>query len=268
MKKILFEDLSVEFFYSLEYDETFQIIYNELNFYFKSFLKEDNDNLIFFSNGAVDRKKKTPPVFMRSSWSEDIKANCIFIDDRTIHDTILRIGWGVGVKSRHYLNDYSMIAKKITTILNIKEQNVFYCGSSAGGFMSMLLASMHKDTTAIVNNPQTAVLEFNKSHVKELCETIFPNMSKEEILIEYAARLNVVDAFDQSDYLPSLYYLQNRKCDRDMETQYKPFIQGLKRKNVSESKFTYILYNDYEKGHEPLLKNDFIKEVHKIILNC
>lgn len=267
MKKVLFEDLTEEFLYSLDYNEPFQIVYNELNYFFKSFLKEDNDKVIFFSNGAVDRTKKDPPVFMRSTWADDINANCIFIDDRTIHNTILRIGWGVGVKSRHYLQDYSIITKKITLILKIKNDKVYYFGSSAGGFMSMLLAAMHDQTTAIVNNPQTAVLEFNKTHVSELCETIFPGMQKDEILKDYAYRLNVVDAFEQSDYLPKLFYLQNRKCDRDMETQYNPFIRGLRRRKINESKFSYILYNDYERGHNPLVKDDLIREIHKIILN-
>src|SRR5699024_10831615 len=102
MKTVLFQDLTVEFLYCLDYDEAFQVEYIGLNFFFKSFLKEGNDKLIFLSNGAVDRTKKEPPVYMRSSWADDIKANCVFIDDRTIHGTILRIGWGVGVQDRHY----------------------------------------------------------------------------------------------------------------------------------------------------------------------
>lgn len=267
MKTVLFKDLTVEFLYCLNYDEAFQVTYKGINFFFKSFLKENNDKLIFLSNGAVDRAKKEPPVYMRSSWADDIDANCIFIDDRTIHDTILRIGWGVGVQDRHYLEDYSIIAKKITTILNIKNEKVYYFGSSAGGFMSMQLAAMHNQTNAIVNNPQTAVLEFNRTHVEELCDTIFPGMSKEEILKNFSKRLNIVDAYKNSEYLPHLYYLQNRKCDRDMETQYNPFIRGLKKQKIDESKFTYILYNDYERGHNPLMKNDLIKEIHKIILS-
>lgn len=264
MKKVYYEDLTEEFLYSLDYDEPFQIIYNELNYFFKSFLKEGNDKILFLSNGAVDRTKKTPPVFMRSTWADDINANCICIDDRTIHDTDLRIGWGVGVQDRHYLKDYSEITKKITTILKIKNDKVYYFGSSAGGFMSMILATMHVESTAIVNNPQTAVLEFNKTHVDELCDTIFPGMKKKEILDKFSTRLNIVDAFKASEYLPNLFYLQNRKCDRDMETQYNPFIRGLRRNKIDETKFTYILYNDYERGHNPLVKDELINEIHKI----
>src|SRR5699024_1862078 len=151
--------------------------------------------------------------------------------------------------------------------LNIESDKVYYFGSSAGGFMSMQLAAMHNQTNAIVNNPQTVVLEFNRTHVEELCDTIFPGMSKDEILNKFSERLNIVDAYKNSEYLPNLYYLQNRKCDRDMVTQYNPFIRGLRKQKIDESKFTYILYNDYERGHNPLMKNDLIKEIHKIILN-
>lgn len=37
--------------------------------------------------------------------------SCIYIDDVTIHNTNLRIGWGVGTPEKHYLKEYSIIVK-------------------------------------------------------------------------------------------------------------------------------------------------------------
>lgn len=64
------------------------------NFYLKVNIKKGNDKLIIFSNGAVNRDIKSPPIFMRSTWAEDIEANCIFLDDKTIHNNKIPIGWG------------------------------------------------------------------------------------------------------------------------------------------------------------------------------
>lgn len=264
MKIIMFENLNYEILRELN-NETFQIIYGDINFYFKAYLKDKSNKIIFFSNGAVNRKTKTPPVFMRSSWSEDFESNCIFIDDRTIHENNLNIGWGVGTKERHFLADISQITKRISNILNVQSSNVFYYGSSAGGFMSMILASKHRETTAIVNNPQTSVLDFNKGFVDKLCNAIFPNMDKEEIKRIYSERLNVEQAFLVNDNIPRIFYLQNRKCQRDMETQYHPFLRKVRQNNIDEELFTYILYNDHEADHNPLRRTDTVRVINKII---
>src|SRR5699024_9425029 len=119
---------------------------NDLDFYFKYYHKHHNSKLLVFSNGAYDPKISKPPVFMRSKWHEDFDANCLFIDDRTVHGNRLRIGWGVGSKERHYLVDYVEVVKKISEIISVEANNIIYFGSSAGGFMSMAMATMHKGT--------------------------------------------------------------------------------------------------------------------------
>src|SRR5699024_3294470 len=116
--------------------------------------------VVVFSNGAVDRSKSDLPVFMRHTWSDDINASCIYVDDRTIHDSNLSIGWGIGNKDIYYLDEMGIIIRRILKILGYKNSNTFYFGSSAGGMMSMILATKHMYSNAIVNNPQMFTYNF------------------------------------------------------------------------------------------------------------
>src|SRR5699024_12007141 len=131
-------------------------------------------------------------LYMRSTWSDEIDANTLYIDDKTIHDSKLRIGWGVGRQDKHYIPIYVRIVKKISSILKIQSNKTYYYGSSAGGFMSILMAAMHQNSTAIVNNPQTFVFSFSKGHVSDLCNEIFAGMSKEEIMNRFEERLSAI----------------------------------------------------------------------------
>src|SRR5699024_6672563 len=69
MKEYNIEDLTLEDLKSCN-GEVLKIYQGDTDFYYKVHLKENNDKLIVFSNGAVDPKKATPPVFMRSKWYE------------------------------------------------------------------------------------------------------------------------------------------------------------------------------------------------------
>src|SRR5699024_11428251 len=85
------DDINKEFLISNN-KKTLKIIIDNLDFYFQFHYKKESNNLMVFSNGAIDTNIRKPPVFMRSSWSDDINANCLFIDDRTIHNSDLKIG--------------------------------------------------------------------------------------------------------------------------------------------------------------------------------
>lgn len=132
---------------------------------------------------------------------------------------------GVGTKERHYIKDYSRIVKKIGSILDIADKNVFYYGSSAGGFMSILLAIQHKFTTAIVNNPQTKINKYRERHKGLLYKAVFPELSEEEILNKYPERMSIAEAIKLNEYVPRVYYLRNALYDFDIDNHYNPFLK-------------------------------------------
>ncbi|UBH13863.1 glycosyl transferase [Macrococcus armenti] len=236
-----------------------------LNFYIKLALKETSDKLVVFSNGAIDPSKKKPPLFMRSNWVEDMTYSAVFIDDKTIHNSPLRIGWGVGNKNRHYLIDYSIIAKKISHVLRIKDENVYYFGSSAGGFMALGLATFHKDATAIVNNPQTDVMKYYEKSYKALFQRVFRNMEIDEVNKLYRKRLSLIEMFKTEAYVPKAFYFQNKMCRTDMVNHLNPMKAGFKDIGLSDESIRYVLYEDEIRGHNPPTKENTLKYIDMVV---
>ncbi|MFD2830020.1 glycosyl transferase [Corticicoccus populi] len=247
--------------------EILKIYIDELDFYFKLYLKTGSRKLVVFSNGALDITKKQPPVFMRSSWHEEIQANCLFIDDRTIHNNNLKIGWGIGSKERHYLKDYNKFVNHICTLLDIEKSSLIYYGSSAGGFMSIAMASANRGAKAIVNNPQTYVSRYHEAIVKKLYQQIFPDKSKKEIIAEYSDRLSLVNIMARNKNVPEIFYLQNRLCQSDMDNHLTPLWKNMDRYKLNSRKINFTLYNNRRAGHNPIGKEQTINYINTVVNN-
>lgn len=242
-----------------------KIIKDGIDFYIKLAIKNEYKPLVIFSNGAYDPNKSTPPIFMRNSWYKEYEFSSIFIDDRTVHDHALRIGWGVGNADRHFLVDYYEIVSKICEILDKDSDDVYYYGSSAGGFMSIYLATLHKGSTAIANNPQTYVTKYNRLAVNRLFKSVFPDFSDEEIKKKYATRFSLVSAMKKYKNTPRIYYIQNARCKGDMEKHCNPFMHALKKYKVPSREIQFMFYNNDKMGHDPISKEDTIRMIHAVI---
>ncbi|EMC0284051.1 glycosyl transferase [Staphylococcus pseudintermedius] len=199
-----------------------KLIVDEIDFYIFINIKPNNQRLLVHTNGAINIKKSQPPVFLRNSWRDDFDANCLFIDDRTIHDSEVNLGWGLGTKERHYVNDYARISQKVSQLLNVEDNQVTYYGSSGGGFVSILLATLHNHSRAIVNNPQTYVHRYRKKNVVDAYQVVF----------------------------------------EDMENHVIPFIRMLDKYQLDSSKINFLLYNDKKSGHNPLPKDKTLELVN------
>lgn len=255
--------------YEFPVDELFEfcVLKNSEKFYFKFKYSLEHSNLLVFSNGAVKKKKKRPPVYMRSNWSDDFEANCLFIDDKTIHDVSINIGWGFGRKERFYLDDYHKIVLQICKKFNYESENVFYFGSSAGGFMSTMLATLQPGSTAIVNNPQMFVYNYDERAVNLLYSKLVPDLTKEEIEKKYIRRLSTVAMMRVKKNVPRLFYIQNRASVEDMVKHVDVFNQKLKLYKMDSDKIQYLLYYDEEMGHSPLDKKETVNIVNRILYN-
>lgn len=235
--------------------------YYEYNFLV--YVKEQYDNLVVLSNGAVNYEKKSPPIFMRNKWARDIQANLIYLDDATIHNTKLNLGWGQGNTKEFVLRIYSEIVKMIAKKLSIENEKICYFGSSAGGFMSMVLSSMHTDSYAIVNNPQTDIRSYYEGHSKPLLELSYGSV--DNAYNNYIERVNVVGAFKHSNYMPKIYYIQNQFSHHDIKFHVTPFLKDIKENELDIEKLTMINYFDKEKGHTPLDKEPAINSMNLLL---
>ncbi|AKG73424.1 prolyl oligopeptidase family serine peptidase [Salinicoccus halodurans] len=221
------------------------------------------ENAVVLSNGAVDLNKKRPPIFMRSKWAKEIDASLIYLDDATLHGTELKLGWGQGNKNEFVLKVYSKLVKAIISKINLETDHVFYYGSSAGGFMSLILAAMHNGSTAIVNNPQTDVKNYHEGHSRPLLEMSYGTI--ETAYNSFRERVNVVNAFKHVDNVPHIYYIQNQYSFHDLKYHVNPFIKSMKEDELEIEKVTFINYFDKERGHTPLDKDPALNSLNLLI---
>ncbi|MCG3402116.1 glycosyl transferase [Staphylococcus massiliensis] len=264
METIQFEDLTYEHLFALN-NQRVKIMKDGIDFYILLRLKQGNDKLIVHSNGAVNKKKVALPAFTRTDWYKDIDASFVYMDDRTLHDGNVNLAWGLGTKSRHYLRDYHDIAARIAELIDVETENVTYLGSSGGGFISMMLATMHKGARAIVNNPQTYVHRYKKLAVDRAYQHVFGDMPAQEIQRRYSTRLSLTALMRHENHVPEIFYIQNRLGQVDMEDHYTPFNQMLDKYKLDSKKIKYILYSDAEAGHQPIPKDRFIAFINAVI---
>lgn len=239
-----------------------KLIVDGIDFYIFIHIKPNTNRLLVHSNGAIDKKKATPPVFLRKSWREDFDAHCLFIDDRTIHDSSLNLGWGLGTKERHYIEDYARISQKISALLNVEDENVTYYGSSGGGFISLMLATSHKNSRVVVNNPQTYVYRYIRKVVLKAYQFVFGDISFEEVNKNYAKRVSCTRHMKRCNHVPETLYIQNRLSHQDMEEHVTPLIKMLDKYRLDSSRINFLLYSDKQSGHNPLPKDKTIELVN------
>lgn len=251
-KKIIsYDEITYQDLISLK-NNKIVIMKNNVNFHLKLFLKKHSKNLIAFSNGAVDYTKKKPPVFMREKWQGDYDANCIYIDDPTLHNSNLRVGWGFGEDNHYYLESISIIIKEIANLLNIKSENTIYFGSSAGGFMSMMLATMHPGTTAVVNNPQFTV---KQERYINFVKSKYPKYTHQEIKEKFSERFSFYVLSETHKYFPKVFYIINRYSKADVNLQYTPFQKYIDKHSGISSKVEFIQYHS-PNGHSGLYSRE------------
>lgn len=243
-----------------------EVIKDDINYFFLLNLKENNKNAIVFSNGAYNPEKMQKPVFMRKTWKDDYDTNCIFVDDRTLHNTNLRIGWGIGNENVHHLEVMSEILIKILNLWQVKPENTIYFGSSAGGFKSIMFATFHEDTIAVVNNPQMLAHKYLDGKSAELLyKTIFPSLTPEEIHEKYGVRFSVAKMMSKRNYIPNVLSLFNRMSNEDHNNQYLNFIAETEELNLKISKIRFLMYSNYETSHDFLSREKTAELLNNII---
>lgn len=257
---------------TLDKDEDFFLVVtsNSTKFEFIVKRKTTSENLIVFGSGAYNIKKLKPPIFQRYSWANDFDENIIYYNDPTLYLSDITLGWGYGTKNIYYLEIIYKILNKLINIMKIQRKKTIFYGSSGGGFMSIILATLLKGSTAIVNNPQVDITKYHIGHVKKLFSGIYCDQDIKDIFKLNRERLNVIDMFKRENYIPKIVYYQNIACDFDMENQFYPFINEIR--TIDEESFYNLidlkLYCNKEENHNPLSKNKTINIIkNQIAIN-
>lgn len=253
---------------SLEKEYELVVTLNEIDYYLMVYLKDLNDKFLIMSNGAVDPSKKAPPIYMRSSWIDQINASCIFIDDPTLHNTDMRLGWGQGNRENFSLENISYILKELFKNFNVHDKNIYFYGSSAGGFMSLFYSILFPESTAIVNNPQTKVLNYLAPYVKKMLLNSYGIKDINNVDDEILYRLDINEAIKHYNIIPKkIYYLQNFLCENDLDNHVTPFLNDLKKDNIEIRGLHFVNYFRENLGHNPLPQRITLQYIHLILEN-
>lgn len=230
---------------------------NDVKYEFLIHLKENSERLIFCGSGALNVHKtydRTRPHFNRWSWSAKFSDSIVYYNDPTlyIHDDI-RGGYGVGTKDDYYLEKIAMVSEIMAKNLKLKNKDILFYGSSAGGFMSLMLSILVKDSFSICDIPQFYVNELWYIYWPKMKEHIFTNMEEEDIFKEYNYRLNVIEMMKREKYVPNSIIILDCTVKRDFDMQYLHFFRDLEQLpyEAHENNLKLIINGKYE-GHGPL----------------
>lgn len=174
-------------------------------------------------NTSPEDKKR--PLFHRWSW--EFNHSTIFYNDPTLYlSPELLGGWGLGTCDNWYLRNISLILEKILANVGIENKNVLFYGSSSGGFNSVMLSVLMKDTTSLAEIPQFDVTKWGY-HWNALRKVCFNNLPEEIIRKEYGYKVDVLELIKKEQYIPNAFVILDCSSSYDYQNIYLPFFNRL-----------------------------------------
>jgi len=251
--------------YEFPQDEPFglEIIYKEALFYLIIKFSSTNKNFICFSPGAFRRDSVSstgeiiePPHFVRWSWYRFFDESVITSADPTIFwDDEIKIGWMIGDKNHWYLETMSIIISKLAKNQNVINDNILFYGSSGGGFISVCLATLIKNSKVLVNNSQFSLSNYWKSLVNypiELMAHTFDGLSIKEIKEKIAYRMDAIKLFEKENYAPYITYYVNVESESDTANHSIKLIEDHYAQNQFQGLNIVYYKEDKSIPHHPL----------------
>ena len=115
---------------------------------------EDKKNL-FVIFTASREPSEAIPVFKRNSYMPFCPGYVLNVSDPMLSMyKQLRMGWFYGTRKEAYIEYLAVIVNRIRELLGIENRNVYFFGSSAGGYASLQISNYLDGTNHIAVNPQ------------------------------------------------------------------------------------------------------------------
>lgn len=228
--------------------------------------RSDNDKLVVFNNGAVADGDITVPVFQRHSWANMMKTSSVFCMDPTLYlNSFLQIGWGIGKNEDYYLENSSLILKKIIEKMGICFENTAIYGTSAGGYLSIIMGIYLKGAKVIADNAQLDVRNWiYKEALSSVLTFAFDNIGD---ALNYKERFSIIDAFEKHGYVPKIYMHVNLCSTADNSTQLVPFLKNAEtmKYNGEYNDIEVFLHFEPDKGHNGISMDEAISFLYRVL---
>lgn len=222
--------------------------------------------MIVFNNGAVAEGNVTVPVFQRHSWAPLLKTSSVFCMDPTLYlNGFLQIGWGIGKNDDYYLENSSLILKKLIAKMGIALEDTAIYGTSAGGYLSILMGIYLKGAKVVADNAQLDVRNWIfKDALNSVLTFSFDSIGD---ALRYKERFSVVDAFEKHHYVPELYLHMNLCSAADNSTQLVPFLKEAESMgDIREYQpIQVILHFEPQKGHNGIDMDEAIRFLYDVV---
>lgn len=204
--------------------------------------------ILVFGQSALGNRSAFPiPIFHRWTWFDDYKdAHCICLNDPTLYlDESLLGGWFQGVSNDFYMLNAANLIDKLADILGVKKNNIFFYGSSAGGFSSLFMAAVVKGSTAIADIPQTDMSKYHvKSALNGLLSNCYGGIGVDELYNKFPERISVAEFYKKINYMPNIVYLQNSCDEIHLAHHMLPFLRDISSILMdSKNSFTAEFYS-------------------------
>ena len=147
--------------------------------------------------------------------------------------------------------------------INLEDTAIY--GTSAGGYLSIIMGIYLKGSKVVADNTQ---LDVRSWIFKEALDSVmtfsFGHISS---ALNYKERFSVVDAFEKHSYVPKLYIHTNLCSYADNSTQLVPFLKSAeKMKNIKEyNDIEVVLHFEPDKGHNAIDMQDAINFLYSIL---
>lgn len=228
--------------------------------------RSDNDKLVVFNNGAIAEGDITIPVFQRHSWANTLKTSSVFCMDPTLYlNSFLQVGWGIGKNEDYYLENSSLILKKIIKKMGICLENTAIYGTSAGGYLSIIMGIYLKGAKVIADNAQLDVRNWiYKEALTSVITFAFDNIGD---ALNYKERFGIIDAFEKHGYVPKIYMHVNLCSTADNSTQLVPFLKNAEtmKCNGEYNDIEVFLHFEPDKGHNGISMDDAIRFLYRVL---
>ena len=241
---------------------------NNVKYEFILSIKDSSDKLLDFAPSARDASQsnedKKKPIFHRWSWKYN-QSTIHFNDPTTYLNNELLGGWGLGTEKDWYLPHIADIITEIIKNLNIKRENLIFYGSSLGGFISIMLSIILKDTKSIAEIPQFDVTKWGY-HWPVLKKHCFNGKTEEYIKNKFGYRIDCIEMMKKENYIPDAFIIIDCSHDYDYNNVYLPFFNRLNELPYGNGKNNIKLRVDGKnKGHMYLDYSGSVKLVNQII---
>lgn len=216
------------------------------------FSRGDNDRLFVFLSGDAPRHKFQPPVFQRWSWAKTVPGHFLAISDPTLKlSDDIGLGWYIGTQDCDPTETLVALIAKVAASVGVTAQDIYFYGSSGGGFAALHLAARTPESTAIAINPQIVVTDYASRGVQRFLDRHFGGLNPSEAIRAYPNRFSVLPRCGELSERNNVLYVQNTLDDHHLKTHFKPFAAGagLSESNGHRTKRAEVMFFEEPAGH-------------------